>query len=396
MIKRILYPLTKSIRTWDIPYALKLLGLEPLLADLPCEASSAAGEDADRMVQIIREQQAECVMTHDFQPYAAIACEACGIPYIAWIWDAPQDVLFHESIRLGNSYLFDFDRRQAEETAARGAAHVQHMPLAGNVHRMEQIELTEADERRVACDISFIGSLYGGEDWSFAEEQLSEPTRDALRTVIEQGIARWDGTDRLTGRLSEEQIAEIAGGMTEHPYIRSVMGDRTYIEQVKLARHIAHRERVEALRRLAWRGLRLYTWNGERALAESLTGVHAEGQLDYLAEVPKAYFLSRINLNLTLPSIRSGVPLRVFEILAAGGFVLTNYQAELEDLFVIGQEIEAFHSLEEMEDKVAYYLSHEEERLRITRRGYQKVRDRYSYEQQTARILAEVEAQWRG
>ena len=114
MMKRILYPLTRSIRTWDIPYALKLLGIEPLLTDMPCEASSAAGEDAERLTQAIRDQQADAVMTHDFQPYAAIACETCGIPYIAWIWDAPQDVLHHESIRMSNSYIYDFDRKQAQ------------------------------------------------------------------------------------------------------------------------------------------------------------------------------------------------------------------------------------------------------------------------------------------
>ena len=99
---------------------------------------------------------------------------------------------------------------------------------------------------------------------------------------------------------------------------------------------------------------------------------------------------SRINLNITLPSIRSGVPLRVFEIMAAGGFVLTNYQPELDNLFVIGEELEVFHSFEEMEDKAAYYLSHEKERLQITLRGYQRVREQYSYEKQTARILSIV------
>jgi hypothetical protein len=56
--KRILYPMTESIRSWDIPYALQLLGIEPLLAELPCHASSDAKEDAQMLSDAIREQQA--------------------------------------------------------------------------------------------------------------------------------------------------------------------------------------------------------------------------------------------------------------------------------------------------------------------------------------------------
>lgn len=389
---RILYPMTASIRSWDIPYALQLLGIEPLLADLPCESSSDAVEDVDRLSRLIRELHADAVMTHDLHPFAARACAENDIPCIAWIWDAPQDVLYQDSIRLPGNYIFDFDKKQAGETAARGAFYVRHMPLAGNVHRMEQLEITPEDERRFSCGISFIGTLYGGADWEFAKEKLSGTVRQKLDALVSQAAGRWDGSDRITGVLTDEELELIDATMEEHPYIRSVMGQRVYIEQVKLARCIAHRERVEMLKRLRRFDVRLYTWDAEREAAERETGIPAEGSLKYLTETPKAYYLSAINLNITLPSIRSGVPLRVFEIMAAGGFVLTNYQPELEELFRIGEEIEVYRSFDELEDKAVYYLSHERERLTITLGGYKKVRDRYSYEQQTARILSEVSA----
>ena len=41
---------------------------------------------------------------------------------------------------------------------------------------------------------------------------------------------------------------------------------------------------------------------------------------------------------------------------------MTNYQAELPELFEIGVDLEAYGSMEELVDKCAYYLSHEEER----------------------------------
>ena len=43
---------------------------------------------------------------------------------------------------------------------------------------------------------------------------------------------------------------------------------------------------------------------------------------------------SKINLNPTAKGIRSGIPLRIFDILSCSGFLLTNYQSELSDHFL--------------------------------------------------------------
>ena len=134
---------------------------------------------------------------------------------------------------------------------------------------------------------------------------------------------------------------------------------------------------MEMLRRLTRYNVRLYTWKTEQEAVRGKLDVQTYGSLDAFEEMPKAYYLSSINLNVTLPSIRSGIPLRVFEIMAAGGFVLTNYQPELEELFAVGKEIEVFRSFDEMEDKVRYYLTHEKERLMITLKGYQRVREQH-------------------
>ncbi len=84
------------------------------------------------------------------------------------------------------------------------------------------------------------------------------------------------------------------------------------------------------------------------------------------------------------------MPQRILDIMGSGGFVLTNYQQEIEDYFEIGKEIEVFRDLDELMEKTAYYLSHEEERLRIAMNGYMKVRDHFSYTHQLNYILQQV------
>ena len=85
------------------------------------------------------------------------------------------------------------------------------------------------------------------------------------------------------------------------------------------------------------------------------------------------------------------MPQRILDIMGSGGFVLTNYQQEIENYFEIGKEIEVFRDLDELMEKVSYYLSHEKERLKIAMNGYQKVRQCFSYIHQLTHILAIVE-----
>ena len=42
--------------------------------------------------------------------------------------------------------------------------------------------------------------------------------------------------------------------------------------------------------------------------------------------MPLVFQNSKINLNITLRSIKNGIPLRAIDIMGAGGFLLTNYQ----------------------------------------------------------------------
>ena len=67
-------------------------------------------------------------------------------------------------------------------------------------------------------------------------------------------------------------------------------------------------------------------------------------------------------MNFTIRNIRTGLPLRIWDILGAGGFLLTNYQIELGDFFENGKDLVYYDSLDDMMRKAEYYLDHEDER----------------------------------
>ena len=103
------------------------------------------------------------------------------------------------------------------------------------------------------------------------------------------------------------------------------------------------------------------------------------------------FFGSRIYLNLTIHNIKTGIILRVWDVLGAGGFLMTNYQPELELYFDLDKDLAVFENKRELERKASYYLEHEKERLEIARNGHEKVKQFHSYEKRMAQMMEILE-----
>lgn len=94
---------------------------------------------------------------------------------------------------------------------------------------------------------------------------------------------------------------------------------------------------------------------------------------------PDIYKCSKINLNITLKPIKTGLPLHIFNILACQRFLITNFQSEIPEHFEEGIDLVTYDSISDLTEKIDYYLSHEEKRLEIAKNGYEKVKNQYTY-----------------
>lgn len=112
---------------------------------------------------------------------------------------------------------------------------------------------------------------------------------------------------------------------------------------------------------------------------QDLENLVLAGPVDYHQEMPLVFRHSKINLNITLSCIESGIPLRILDIMGSGGFLITNPQSELEEHFTDGVDLVYYQNETDLYEKAAYYLSHEEEMKKIAASGYQKVKQYYNY-----------------
>ncbi|MFN3480137.1 MAG: glycosyltransferase [Thermodesulfovibrionales bacterium] len=91
-------------------------------------------------------------------------------------------------------------------------------------------------------------------------------------------------------------------------------------------------------------------------------------------KVVKQYAASKIvlNINSWFTKKAFGINQRIFDVPACGAFLLTDYVEEIEKFFKPGVEIETYSSIEELVDKIGFYLKHDDIREKIARRGYEK------------------------
>ena len=122
----------------------------------------------------------------------------------------------------------------------------------------------------------------------------------------------------------------------------------------------------------------------------TLKGIKNMGEVHYMYEMPLVFKYSKINLNITLRSIRNGIPLRAIDIMGAGGFLLTNYQNDFAMHFVDGEDYVSYSDREDMLDKIKYYLEHEDERRAIAENGCRKVREEHTYTQRLSEIIGTI------
>ena len=80
--------------------------------------------------------------------------------------------------------------------------------------------------------------------------------------------------------------------------------------------------------------------------------------------------------------------MRVYDVLGAGGFLVTNYQADfIENGFLPGEDLIVYESKQDLISKVDYFLTHEKERVQITENGKRKIAMMHTYDNRIKEIL---------
>ncbi len=333
----------------------------------------------------LKAQAYQAVFSVNFFPVVSEVCNIFHVPYVCWVVDCPVMELYSHSIRNPWNRIFLFDYALYEEFCQENPEGIFYLPLGADYQRLDALleGMTEEDRKEYAAEVSFVGSLYT-EKCPYNRLKGDTYLKGYLDGVIEAQLKIY-GYNLLEDCITDEVLEGFQKAVPFYQFPeRAAHNHRAAMAHLYLGNKVTEQERLRLLKRVSEEfELDLYTASDFSPLPRA----HYRGLAKTATEMPKIFRLSKVNLNFTSKPIRTGLPLRVWDILGAGGFLLTNFQSEIPEYFEVGKDLETFASEEELVEKVRYYLAHGEEREKIARNGYQKAKEQYSLETRIRQML---------
>lgn len=371
---KVLFLKWESFGNAQMTKALKEYGAEVI--DLhTTQEELLTGVIEEKIENSLKKETPDIIYSFNYFPNVAKTAASHDISYYSWVYDNPCVQLYSHTVLLPTNHIYVFDSDTYLKFASQGIKTICYLPMAA-----QPADLIKPGKNiRYDYDISFVGSLYT-EKHNFYDRMISkgltEYSMGYLRGIMEAQKNLY-GMNIVEILLTEPVIDDMHSALPLEPDADSVITKRTLFTEYVINRRITAEERRHALSLLGERFGNVTVFTPDPSV--SIQGCKNMGPVDPDRGAPSVFASSRINLNISLRSIVNGIPLRCFEIMGAGGFLLTDYAADMTQFFTEGEDYVSYDSMADMADKCGYYLKNEAERQQIAENGIKKIRDAHTY-----------------
>jgi len=355
----------------ELQTALVNLGHVPYIFTHPDYKERFSDNYVSSFKSFVETHHIDFCFSFNYSVLMAKCCHELNKKYISVVYDSPLVSLFSYTLPYPTNYVFCFDSALVNRFCNGGIQNIFYIPLMANIHHMGTVPV------QYQHDISFIGSLYD-ESHNFYDRltSLDDYSKGYIEGLINAQMKVY-GANFIEESLTPNIIESMQKACPYPGNTDGIEPDSYIYAQYFINRKTTSLERKQLLSAVGKRyGLDMYTKNPNTMLP----GVVNHGPADYYDVMPYVFAGSKINLNITLRSITSGIPLRCLDIMSCGGFLLTNFQSDFLNHFVPNEDFIYFESEEDMLSKIEYYLAHDAERKEIAANGKNKISESFSFE----------------
>ena len=295
--------------------------------------------------------------------YLGELLEAMGLPTALWFVDHPivlaQGWLPPSSECMS---MFMWDRSFVPAAKALGAQRVFHLPLG-------------TDEKLFAPGAVGPG---GVQPVGFVGHSL---------VILEQ---KWRRELTQPEQLRAEQMAQtlLQDRQSLHNLVPDIGPpvDRSALVLAFACVLASKHYRLELLRCLPQHKLHV---TGDDHWAQLLPKAVHHKRTNYGAQSAQVFRDTVISVNATNLQMPSTVNQRLFDVPATGGFLITDHQPEMEELFALGhgKEMMTYRSGEELAEAVRYYAAHETERQAMAAKARARVLGEHTYTHRLRKLV---------
>lgn len=363
----ILYAKWNSYMAEDVHHAL-VIKHDVFVVNFILEGFSMNPKSVKDISNAFSSHHFDIVFTINYYPEISSICEQYNTKYISWIYDAPCIMLYDKSVLNKCNYIYSFDKQVVNELSLKGVKNIYYLPLAVEKCFQDVIPCTN-----FISDVTFVGSTYSEKLnlYNQCYNAFPEYIKGYITSLIESQLLL-DGYFVLGDALSDEAESIVKSTVKLEPPEGFLMSFKDFFANFILGAKATSRQRIHTLNTISEAcNLNIHCIKPDGLLSDKIT---IKGPVDHDHDLGKLYASSKINLNITMTNIQNGIPLRCFDIMGSGGFLLTNYREAFTDLFTDGEDFVIYYDTDDMKAKIEYYLVHEDERIAIARNGQKKVR----------------------
>lgn len=326
------------------------------------------------------------VFSINFSPEIAVLCSRRAIPYVSWTIDPLP--LSRQSLAIGIDpplcLLFAHDLFTVAKFGLLGV-DCRHLLLAAPVNRRQpvKVDLTLAHYR---CDASFVGSSLVDEVYAL----------DRWLTLLGGDSLSVRGLSWVSSVMCE---AEGAVGL---PWLETADGAKVLPAYLRELCH-SNREYAELVAKLNGVLSAFYRQRGVASMLRYPGAIevwgdagwtdcqpHYRGPADHGEELTQIYCASAVNLDIPRLYQRQTVTMRIFDILACGGFLLAERSDAMEAVFTEGVHLAYYDSHETLPDVIGRWVADPLGRQNIAAAGRAEVLARHQIEHRVSVILEAV------
>lgn len=323
------------------------------------------------LIFILQQEKCDCIFSINFIPVLSDVANATKKKYISWIQDSPNLTLYYDTVSSPYNNIYSFDSSECQKLANRTNANIHYMPLATSPSYWDN--LLKNSSFKADNNICFLGTSYK-DNYYDKSQKLTEYEKGYYEALIEvaseiYGIPLIE--EAISDNAAYELIEKCNLSVPDHSFM-SAKELAAYILEQKLT----YNQRINLLSSIADK-YKVDVYSGHNDWNHP--NIFFKGYACYETEMPVIFNKSAINLNFTLRSIHSGIPLRILDILACQGFCISNYQPDLAEAFS-DKEIVLFDSKDDLLTKIDYYMNKPDIRNNISLAGKQKIEQFFTYE----------------
>ena len=373
----------------EIKTACERLGVPHLLVDLAAKELTA-GE----FVRTIRQTCAQ------FKPDAVLTVNHLGVdregvlyallnemrlPLVSWFVDNPQFILpIFPKPDPSLTLALTWDADSLDAVRGYGFRNVFWLPLGADVDRFRPgrpaLDAAKADPWRAR--VSFVGNSMLVK--TLRRLEAARPTPALVEAFAGLATGYGASSERSVQAFIASARPDLLPELESQDVLRRTAYETALVWQSTLVYRLGC-----VLRTLPFAPL-IAGDPGWAQLLQGRSGYRLTPEIAYYTELPDFYPLSEVNFNCTSLQMKGAVNQRVFDVPAAGAFLLTDHRRQMEELFEPGTEVALYHSQEEIPELLERALAEPERRARIAAAGRARVLAQHTYEHRLSAMLAVI------